>query len=501
MIKNSLLVIMFLYGFQGLQAQDLVHIPAITGTGSKSDSATSFLLSAQDDSRFEDYIPKSRPYTNSIQIVDADEPWPPRWYTAMPYYSNDQYLQDSANDIKSCDFLMDAKMEHGYLSYFKSTFKFKMKSLTLLSNDISGYILLNKKYEPVDTVTKLEPKAHFFDWHDLRINKNGDRLLSVKVSSKLDLRDQTGNPADSAVFSDIDIIKVLNKDNAPIFSWNVVKKLDPTGFKFNEVLRSRTTPQLNSDDGIDWTNLTSLAWDYDGNILYSLRFIGIGKISIKDGTLLWHLDYKDMPVVSGKDTLQWYYPQNLNLISENDTFATYSIYSLGSAEYPKAQAVLFEINKKTNSIIPIDYITPKINFRGEGNGGFEYEGKGNYIFSYGIYDAGKSSAGNKYEIQYTRNRNNTTLYKVPDKISVDKVHEIKDWPRPPRPVISVKNNMLQVEGDWKNLVWYKLDGPVLQNVTLEGTGQSIKPKPGATYCVEAPYGIGNVVSKAFKVAK
>ena len=492
-IKNIAgLLLLFVFSGQ-LNAQNLIHIPALTGKGHDSDSGTSFLFSTLNTSAYGGVI-VNQSYTQSIQIADADEPWPPRWYTNLPYRTYAENIRDSAEGKRRYDFMIDAKIADGYLAFSETSAK--VKDEAYVSKEADGYILLNKKYEVVDTVVSITPSKIF--WHQLSINKAGERLISVISQTKLDLRPYTNNQADAAVHSGVDVIQVV-KNGSVVFSWNPIEKLEPGLFKFNEKLHC-VGCEGDKDWDINWTQLTSAAWDFDGNILYCLREIGIGKISRKDGKVLWQLNTKDLPNNSDK-TLDWFRPQDFNPVADNDSETIYSLYSVRTRgqESSKHKGVIFKVNKRTNEVKLVKAVTPEIEFKGDGDGSFEYDGKANYVFYFFPYGGDATSQNDREALEYTKNDTSHVIYKLPAKINAYKVHKLKGWPRPPRPVVNLKNGMLEVQGNWKNVVWYILEGPTNQKVSVAGTGLTIKPKAGEVYCVEAQYGIGHVVSKAFKM--
>jgi hypothetical protein len=405
------------------------------------------------------------------------------------------YREDSINHVQSTDFILDAKVDGNYLSFFQ--FLVKIKDDMPISTPVADYLLLNKSYEAVDTISRISQNHDKLYWHDFRINKEGDRLISIKETKPIDLREKTGNPGDSAILSDIDIIQIIDKMGNVKLEWNPLKRLDKNVFQFEESLHSKSFTGQHKENGpIDWSHLTSMQLDYDDNIIYSLRFIGIGKISSKDGSLMWHIDYKDLPIISGRDTIQWFFPHDFNFISQNDSFVTYSLFSLGNGKTNSA-GVVFQINKKTSKVKLVEYVNPEIPFVGSGQGGFEYTNHGNYIFSYGIYDLDKKV---KYRpsVQYTHN-GITSIYNFPDMVNAYRTYLLNDWPVPDRPQIVQSNNTLSVVGKHKKLTWYKLSGPNLDIVTMIGDGDSISASKGAVYCVETPYGIGHVVSKSYMV--
>lgn len=477
-----------------LQSQDLEYLPPVLNKKQTKDNSVSFLLNTMTNS-FEG-IHTDIPYVNSVQIVDANQSWPPRWYSATPVYKSEEFHKDSALNQRQFNFIIDAKVEGGYLSFFK------LVSLCnddgYIKKDVQGYIMLNKSMEPVDTVgTSIRNTGPY--WHDFRINEKGERLIDLKLNQKLDLRKATGNPEDSAYLSSVDEIQILNKENKIVFTWVSTEKLDPNVFQFKESITARSfAPNKDAEDLIDWSHLTSAIWDYDGNILYSLRFIGIGKIDRTDGHVIWKIDFKDLPMISGKDTLMWAFPHDLELIAQSDTSATYSLYSLGLNEQP-SRGVVFEVNKKTNKAKLLKYVFPKKVFHGQGQGSFDYLGKKEHLFSYGVYSHSPADSANACidEAEYIKGDTIAALIQVPQNVLIYKIHKIDNWPLPVRPEITLHNGLMEAKGSSQNWTWYELSGKDFTKIKQVGTGQTFKPEARKTYCVAGKLGIGYVVSNMF----
>ena len=493
----------------GVDAQDFECLPPVVVKSPGKKVSATFMLSAQDTHRnMEDY--NERAYSNSIQIIDANQPWPPIWYTSTPCYSNEMFSKDSAQGINAYNWLLDAKVEHGNLSFFK--LQGFTKNDSIASKPIDGYIVLNKNMDPIDTVScKIHAQSSY--WHDFRINERGERLVDFKIFDVLDLRTVTGQKGDSAVKSQIDFIHILDSANNVIFSWKATDHLDPKVFQFYETLHNKSFIYSSSDGPyIDWSHLTSAIWDYDGNILYSFRWVGIGKISRKDGHLIWHIDYKDLPIISGNDTIEWYSPHDLNLLYDNDTASVYSIFSCGRFSRPmhgfkdsvttkNARVVIFEINKKTNKIKLVRYLDPNLRYVAKGQGGCDYQDEANYLISYGQGHCGKQyvDANNFSDAFEWRHDGIISIFQMPRYVGTWKVHQLTSWPVPSRPKIIFVNKSLHAEGVMTDWTWYKMTGKNNMDASMAGKGETLTPEHGATYCVVGKYGVGYCVSLPFKV--
>lgn len=480
-----------------MEFTEFQFLPPVLGKTNYTDSAACFLLNTMTNSY--EYNTKNKPWVNSIQIVDADAPWPPRWYAATPPVFYWHYEANNALEQRQFNFMIDAKTEAGYLSFFKLVSL--LHDTGYIKLDVQGYMLLNEKMEPVDTVGTTTKHAHPY-WHDFRINSKGERLMDIQVNTALDLRKTTHNPADSAIGSCIDVIQVLDSNNKIVFNWVTTDNLDPNVFQYEASLKTKpfARNKNSKEDLINWSHLTTAIWDYDDNILYALRFIGIGKINRQTGKLMWHIDYNDLPVISGNDTIRWHFPHDYKLLYDNGNSAVYSLYSLGDETFPQPCAVIFEQDKKTSQIKLIKYFYPKKNYRAIGQGSFQYLPGGEYVLSYGFYPYDSTDEGNFTDaFEYGKNDLLFNVYQMPRFIQTYRVLKLENWPRPPRPSIEYKNGKLFAVGSPTNYRWYKLEGEKFTEPRRAGEGNSITPEWGATYCVEAPYGMGYSVSRVFTV--
>jgi len=474
------------------------YLPPVFSFQQNNDSATSIILTTADVARF-DGKAEEKSYVNSVQIVDADQPWPPRWYTSTPIYTDEMFNSVTKNGEYRYDMESDAKIINGYFSFYKILSKQKMGTGQLIAPEFAAYILLNEKMEPVDTIRSNLKRSNVF-FHDLRINDKGERMVDLKKDTYLDLRDYTDDPQDTAVHCNIDYIHILDSNNKTIFTWNPLHHINPDLFQYKETVK-RKAFMANHSDMVEWTRLTSALWDYDGNILYAMKGIGIGKVSRETGQVIWQVNYSDIPLVTpAKDTLEWYSPHDFNLLSHNATTATYSLYSNGYENTKPACGVIFEVEKKTNQFRLVKYVMPQTKYFANGQGNLEYFPNGDYAIGYGFFEKSDTGKVSNYRntLEYKLNDGNKGVYQLPQWIYTYKARLLRNWPRPPRPMILKKGDVLEASGGFKNYTWYKLSGNNLTTVTKVGTGITLKCEKRSIYCVEAKYGIGFSVSKIFK---
>lgn len=473
------------------------YLPAVFSKAPNNDTTTSLIITTADVARF-DNKPEEKPYVNAIQIIDADQPWPPRWYAATPVYTDAMFEANNKQNQYRFDFMIDAKVDDGYFSFYKIISKQPKGQGQLVAPQFAGYILLNEKMEPVDTVKSNTKRSNMY-FHDLRINQQGERMVDLKKDTYLDLRDYTDNPEDTAVHCNIDYIHIIDSNNNTIFTWNPLHHIKPELFEFKETVKKKAFA-ANHSDMIEWTRLTSAFWDYDGDILYAMKQIGIGKISRQHGNVIWQLNRADIPLVSGTDTLEWYSPHDFNLLWHNATTATYSLYSNGAHGAKPAGGVVFERNKKSGQFKPLKYIWPKTVYYANGQGNLHYLPNGDYAIGYGFFEKSDTATAVNYRpvFEYQLSSGPGAVYELPQHIYTYKARILRNWPRPPRPAIVQKQDQLEATGPFQNFTWYKLSGPQLTTVQKVGTGKTLRPEKGATYCVESAYGIGFAVSKPYK---
>ena len=476
-----------------------LYLPPLLGKNVNSDSSTSLILTTADVARFDDKK-EEKPYVNSIQIVDADEPWPPRWYAATPVYTDEDYKRTTQDGKYRFDFMIDAKVDAGHFSFYKIISKQNLGTGQLISPQFAGYILLDEKMQPVDTIKSNIKRSNMY-FHDLRINKNGERMVDLKKDMYLDLRDYTDDPKDTAVHCNLDYIHIIDSNDKTVFTWNPMQYIQPELFHYKETVKKKAFA-ANHADMIEWTRLTSALWDYDGNILYAMKQIGLGKINRKYGYIMWQLNYTDMPVVSGSDTLEWYSPHDLNFLSDDATTATYSVYSNGAEGAKPAGGVIFKMNKKTEEFKPVKYVWPKTVYLANGQGNLDYHPNGDYAIGYGFFEKSDTGLVNNYRsvLEYQLNDGPWGVYQLPQWIYTYKARILRNWPKPPRPVIAAEGNQLTAQGDMDNFTWYELSGDRLTTVKKVGEGKSFKPEKGRTYCVEGVFGVGFSVSRPYKVS-
>jgi hypothetical protein len=499
--KIFFLAIFLCLGFIFASCQDLDYLVPILSRNANRDSSTSLILTTGNDAWAEG-IPQKKPYINSVQIIDADQPWPPRWYSATAVYTADMFRRDTLAGVSRFDWILDAQIVSGYFSYYKLLSRPLMKDGPLQNVELAAYMLLNNKMQCVDTI-KTERGIENMFYRSLSMNAKGERLIGLKKDTHLNLTGYTHNVADSAIHCEIDILEVLDAKGKLLFYWNPMDHLDPKLFRFKESLTGRAYGYARTDI-IQWTRLTNAQWDADGNIIYSLLLYGVGKISRDDGHIIWQINSNQMPMIKGNDTLQWYRQHDFKFLYETDSFSVYSLYSNGlkdrlGHDSILACGVVFELNKKTEEVRLLKYKYPKINIVPGGQGGYDIDmHSGNYLISYGnLKKAISPNAEFTENLEYGNRDSVYGIYLMPQNIHCFKAHRLTNFDRPPRPMIIKNGDELEATGDISEFTWYRMSGDHNTKIEKAGSGRKLKFENSATYCVARKYGVGYCVSLPF----
>jgi len=495
--RLSVIIFVLLFSIPKAGAQELEYLTPVVASPVNKDT-TALLLATVDLSLFRSKFSKQL-YSNSLQIIDADQSWPPAWYVATPLYTKEMFTKDTANKVVHIDFTIKPEIGPGYISVGEimgevstdGNFQNRVDSL-------EKFIILNKQMKRVDSI-----RNRIFNdagWTPDFRKKNGVELLSyTRTMITKDMRSYTGNSGDDSVSQMAVILNVVDNNNRIKFTWNPLDHIDPKLFRFNESLQN--LKQYGADNNQSfWFKFTSINWDEDGGILFSLKDMCIGKISRTDGSVTWQLNCSDGQVNANMDSLRCYSPTDFKFLNSNDTAAFYSFYEKGSDQYPHAGGVIFQRDKRTGKLKVLKFYPDKKSYGYCGQGAFDYNPKnGNYLIGYGACE-GMDTASDYFQdaFEYGRKDSLFAVYQVPISNIVNGVHRLDGWPKPPRPTIVDKGTVLEVKGDLSGWTWYKLEGPGYRTVIKVGTGKSIKPEKDGVYCVVAKYGVGYSVSRIYR---
>ena len=443
--------------------------------------STSFVLTALD---YNFYTGKGSPYDNTIQIIDAVRPWPPRWFVSTPFDVN-QFIH-----VGEPTALLDASVQNNKLSFF-SLIDAKDEKGDM--GHKQAYLFCDNKMKITDTFTTHE---HSIDGHDFRVSPSGEKMYFLPKEATIDMRRFSHDQADTAVRAFYEEIQIADKKGKVIFRWDPMAKLGVEAtylpYRFVEAL-------ISNRNQYGWSHGNSLAWDDDGNILYSFKNIGIGKISRADGHIIWRIDRSKQKINKYSDELPIYLQHSFQWVKDAGGSKYYTVLSNGDSLNPHCIAYHFTVNTEDGH--PVVKIVKTIKAIEDlpntlGGGNYDEAANGNYVFNYGAYWAKDTTIGRPV-FEYGDKTRTLSLYTVPFTLICYKVHTY-DNPRPPRPVIKVSGNMLTATG-LKNYKWFRLSGKDLKTVTEVGSGDIYMPTGKGVYCVTAKYGIGCSVSETYEV--
>lgn len=466
------------YGFA--HGQDLRKVcPVILKTGSLTDSL-SFVLTTLDNNL---YKHKPLKYASSIEIIDADAPWPPRWYAL---HSSDTSIANKPTMM----LMLNASYENERFRFFTMAAHHQRNELAVLSCD--------KNMVPVDT---------FFAWHkvmdshDFISSPDGHLMYFALHDTVVDLRSAYGDPAELAINMTYQTIEIAGPDGRSVFSWNPLAVL---GFDAIYKPYRYTQGVRAGHSSFDWSHGNSLHYDYDGDILYSFKHIGIGKISRADGHVVWRIDRNKQKVNALSDSLPIFLQHDLQAVRDASGNITYTVLSNGDSLHPACRGLLFTVNfnEKNEPVVKlIKTIRPSEQIPNTGGGGnMDMDQDGSYLLNYGLFSQDSTLPGRTlFEYKDAKN-NRSAIYQTAPTIFTFRAHPMNGW-RPLRPVITLKRDQLTATTKLKTAKWYRLSGPDLKTVTYLGEGENYSPKENGFYCVATKYGVGWSVSKAFKYTK
>jgi hypothetical protein len=506
--RQILVSIMMLLSFSvNTQAQNLETLCPVINPKVNKDKETHLVLGTLNYHHFSQGI---TPYTNSMQIISADQSWPPLWYSTEPLYTYQHHRQDSMNNVIGFSQIGYPEVINGLFSYLQLSPSPKIDTGESQEWQFDySLIVLNKQMERIDT---LRSRLFYGGSYGpgFKQNQKVEKLWASRKDGPLDLSSITGDARDKAVQSTYWVMEVLDQNDKVKWTWNPVYHLDPSLFQIKDKLAKRQSPS----DKITLLKLENFGWDHDGDLLYSLEDGGgelsdfslngsIGKVSRQSGDVLWHFDCFGNTFASSRDTFKCVQPFNLQFVGNTDSSSIYSFYDWGYGGLTTAKGVVFERLKKTDKFKLLKYIAPKTKFWGNGHGGFDYNAaNGNYSIEYGVFEWSDTSRGDfRNAMEYGRKDSTYAVYQLPRENYTFGFHRLENWPIPPRPIITQKGNELIATGEMKEWTWYKLEGPANIKAKRVGTGSTLKFEKDATYCVVGPYGIGYSVSVPFTTKK
>lgn len=471
-------ILCVLFRAQALNAQQLDSIlPVFRLDGSLTDSV-SFILTASDYNLWQGQPAK---YVSSIQIIDAANPWPPRWFATSPVNS-----VVGKNNERGRPFI-NVSEQNGKIVFSSAVFK----QFPGGHNEMQDAVLMFKlNFELTDTFYK--PGLEI-DVHDFAINNKGEKLYFLVCDTVVNMRGFIKNASDSLVSISYEKIQIDDNLNKTIFSWSPVESLG-IGAMYQPYSYEKSV--INKSVNFEWSHGNSLCWDKDGNILYSFKYIGIGKISRVDGHTMWRVDRSNQRATPSSDSLPIFLQHDLEVVKDGKTESTYTVLSNGDSTNPHCAAYQFIV--KENNIEPHLKIIKGFNpveIPQTGGGNYDVDASGNFLINYGLYKGNPPTRHILFDYRDEEDKLLARYTTLPESFCY-RIHRVSGVISP-RPVVIERNGMLLTKTEIQNATWYELSGKDMQIVTVCSNATRFKPAHMGKYCVAVKQGIGYGVSKVY----
>lgn len=407
--------------------------------------------------------------TSTVQLIKATQPFPPLWFQmGSPQADTGGFFETT--------FLLDVQIQKntGNLTFFNNyPAKFfgyvTFDTATLQAIDtLSTYISA-----PVDDKFIVDP-------HDYRVDAAGNKLLANHVKKIIDARCLSGLEKDSVRFAWINEILILNPKDSVIFKWNPLDHLSVC-----EMNWSYRNSSFLFGDVINWSHVNSITFANDGNILYSYRHVGVGKINRTTGEVMWKLGGKDIAnAIALPDTSGYYLQHDFQQRKDG----LYSLFSNGDTSHPSLQGIVYSIDENKKTAVLISRYRPEPRRLSIGMGNYDCNND-TCIISYGVYKL--HNIANKRELAriLVGNKQVASL-SAPYPNFAYKVLQTNWTAAQLRPKISLlKGGMLRANSldGLHDYTWYKIEG---NNAIPVGSGKVFTPNVSGKYVVEAQQGTG-----------
>jgi hypothetical protein len=413
-------------------------------------------------------------FRTSVQLVKLTKPFPPMWYQlglGVLSPNSDFYLGPTINEST------------GHLSY-----GFSIVPDSVIHPVFEGYVILDTTtMEPVDTLTgadfTFDSIYQAVDNHEYEEDTHDNKLFFSVVKTRIDVRCLSGNPADSLMWAIVQYIVVLDSANQIKFVWNPLKYLSPCEMYWEYRNSSTTYP-----GALNWSHGNSLRWANDGNILYSYRHIGVGKINSTTGEIMFKL--------GGKDSINSIsLPDSIGYALQHDFYQRadgyYSLFSNGSSiRLPFMEGLVYDIDENAKTVQLIDRIKPSPDCISAALGGLD-------------------TYNNMYVLNRGMNFCASSIFEMVDVVNISDQSPVAQiygpslnfsyrahptvWNISRRPLVSLENGELKTDSlpGLYGYTWYKVGDTTADNV---GTGLTYNPTTSGKYVVEARAGTGSFTS-------
>lgn len=449
-----------------LLSAQLEYVPQITADIKDSSKLQGCLLLTTKDFHIKYAAENHHPST--LQIIDPLAPWPPVYFAVL----NQKY--------KDVD---------GY-AYQDFRYQQNTHQLTLLrgmppgADMVAHYLICDTNFRILDTIGSNEKKI---DGHVLQINSNGERLYFSERDTIVDLN-KYDITTDSAVSIALEIIEIADKQGNVLWRWNPFHH-----FSLHESYRANSGPETfkPGTKTWDWAHGNSLSFSSDGNILYSYRMLGVGKINRQTGKLMWKFGGKN-PDIAIPDGSEYYEQHDFCEIAPG----AYSLFSNGNEEHPDSRAIVYRIDEEKRTAVVACIVQPASPVFSLSMGSYVTNPSGLCVLNYGRY-ASLEERQPAFEVIDEKN-NVQAIYSTPNMSFAYRVELAEAWKPQNRPAIIYEQGTLMASGIFSSVKWYELkDG----NAIYASEQFGFIPSHRGTYVAIAQSGFGWIVSKPYIYVK
>ncbi len=412
--------------------------------------------------------------TSTVQLVNAAQPFPPLWFQM----GNPE--TDTAG-FAATSFLADIKIQknNGNLTFYK-----------FLPDNFSGRISIDTaNLIIIDNLStyKTSPDDLMMmniDLHDYDIDAEGNKLFANQLQRKINAACLSGLEGDSVRKAVMNDIIILNPKDSVIFKWNPLDHLSACEMNWNY-----RNSSLKYGDAINWSHVNSVKFANDGNILYSFRHIGIGKINRKTGEIMWKLGGKDsLNAISLPDTAGYYLQHNF--IQRED--GMYSVFSNGDSTHHYLEGLVYKIDAVKKTATLISRYKPEPFIYSEALGSYDCKDD-TCIICFGMYLPKYRYKDSQEMGQILVGKKIIASISGPPMNFSYQMHMTKWAAAQRRPKITLKRSILSsdTKEGLHDYTWYKIDSTSAIPV---GTGITFSPAASGKYVVEAQQGTGIFIS-------
>lgn len=438
-----------------------------------------FLLTASDFTLFRG---KTSPYLNSLQIIDANDPWPPIWY--MPMRADTSLGLPFAAMIP-----LNASIQNNQLNFYS---KWRGKDNTRKD----GFVFVNDKLFAIDTLSQTPLEI---DNHDLKLSRADEFLYFVKKDTNLPqvISDKKSHTLTKYT---TEVIQVADRSGKVVFEWDPLLHL---GLESEYEPYRALSSSWYKHEAIDWSHGNSLAWDEDGNILYSYRYIGIGKIDRLDGHVIWRIDRKKQRINTYSDSIPFFLQHDIQSFTDKSGNHLYSIWSNGDKSFKHPTGLVFSVSDTLNNQHSVKLwrvIDPNKSRKGTDSGGnLDIDPDGGYLVNYGRYN--NDTIGGDAFFEYRDSHDSLICaYTIPAAFFSYRVHKIAGW-HIDRPQVIEYNGTLSASTPSQEITWYQLPDTNLKQIKKVRNGKTYAPVTSGKYCAVVKMGIGYATSKPINIIK